>query len=235
MFSFANQIRIASVVTCLCLAAGCTNDDSDYFPTQANRRWEYRLWGKSQDQQGHEAAFNGLRLVSATMPEREWSGQQVTPIVDDIDGRKPVMFVRSDDDGAYAVAYQGAADQPIAGLAKPSCILPLPPEVGATCEIRRPETIGALHFEISGTQRTEAVDDTVVVPAGTFRDCVRVRAKLSGKAADASAPAAAGLEAEFIEWYAPGVGLVKRISWQVADPIALGWGTRTAELVRFSR
>jgi hypothetical protein len=57
-----------------------------------------------------------------------------------------------------------------------------------------------LQFTITGTQQIESTADTVSVPAGTFRDCVRVRTKASGSAAAGNAAAPAAVEAEIIEW-----------------------------------
>ncbi|HVM96348.1 MAG TPA: hypothetical protein VMT89_08155, partial [Candidatus Acidoferrales bacterium] len=153
----------------------------------------------------------------------------------EINGHLATAYVTSGSNGIYTVAFQRFDKADITRLDQPSCVLRFPLRVGITCDAGHNEPVGDLEFPLSGTQRTEAVDDTVVVPAGTFSHCVRVKSELKGSTHVPGVPGESELEATIVEWYAPNVGLVKQIGWEVADPASIGWGTRTMELMSFKK
>jgi hypothetical protein len=60
------------------------------------------------------------------------------------------------------------------------------------------------HPTATWTVELQSKTDTVTVPAGTFIDCYRFYFRFSGA------------DNDWIEWYAPGVGPVKRVLWGIA-------------------
>jgi hypothetical protein len=56
------------------------------------------------------------------------------------------------------------------------------------------------------TLRIDGVDDTVKVPAGTFKDCLKIKHSGANVPGGESDPA---IKVEAYEWLAPGVGWVK--------------------------
>ena len=69
-----------------------------------------------------------------------------------------------------------------------------------------------------------ATDETVMVPAGTFSDCIRLKITGKGQANLASGPAT--IEVQGDEWYAPDIGFIKGIFRETVNsgeaPVELG-------------
>ncbi|MDX1519073.1 MAG: hypothetical protein R3318_03045, partial [Gammaproteobacteria bacterium] len=81
----------------------------------------------------------------------------------------------------------------------------------------------------------ESMRDTVKVPAGTFRNCMRIRTE--GKAfVDAGnyvGNTVVGVDET--SWYAPGVGLVKTVRKETTTKKALDYGEIILELEAFRK
>jgi hypothetical protein len=77
----------------------------------------------------------------------------------------------------------------------------------------------------------EAVDDTVVVPAGTFTNCIRVKATGSAITRVNMGQNFGHIDVVHTDWYAPGVGLVKTERRETSDSPYLKPGSALQELV----
>ncbi len=224
--------RILASILLLSVSSGCNRSDRSYYPLDEGRQWEYRLWGKVQSAERPEVFLAGQTLRIEMLPRRELDHIQAVPRTSRLADLTWTSYLIEDAKGIQEVARQASEGAPVQMIDPPSCVLPFPLKQGNTCTIQQPHRVGDLEFEVTGVRRVEVVDDSVSVPAGNFTNCVRVKTKATGTLRPGHPDAGATLDSEVIEWFAPEMGLVKQIQWAVIDPIRLGWGTRTMELLR---
>ncbi len=77
----------------------------------------------------------------------------------------------------------------------------------------------------------KALNDTVNVPAGRYRDCIRVEAVGETQVPTDRGTSFAVVRAEQTEWYKPGVGLVRMVRKETSDSRFLDKGQYTQELL----
>jgi hypothetical protein len=126
------------------------------------------------------------------------SPQQLEPT------RRTVRIVKRDADGYFVDDQRGAL------RADPDCLHDRARRL--LCRPIAPGSAWSSVVDVSATERYEiaGVDETVTVPAGTFRGCVRVRSQLHAGKMDQVAELT----------YAPGVGPVRLETFAVVSGIA---------------
>ena len=200
--------RMTAMVVLL-VAYGCgvlamrPRGESSYFPMSADRTWEYRLRLQSGEVWPVTVHSRGPRFV----PELN----RVAAIFDEDypDQRVPVAFFLSEgflqsEIGLRYRVERGVELMPI-GI-QPMRVMPMPPRVGMQW---------AYFEQVFGTSDGVGLDirwtgsvsreESVVVPAGTFRDCLRVESVALHHTPMDEKPH----EFRYVDWYAPDVGLVK--------------------------
>ncbi len=196
-------------------AAGCGHSDpADYFPLGGKQMWDYEIRRSIKGEQHVQ------RLVLTSLPAANVDGTEYFPQLR-LDGRVDV-FSRSGD-GIERVNFANSPALPV-----------LPAELKPKATWKAPgqilflEITGAFHATFQARKKltidleyvVEAMDDTVDVAAGHFSNCMRV--KSSGSMfAGATLKEFLGIsfiQIEQTEWYAPGVGLVKRVRKESTTP-----------------
>jgi hypothetical protein len=165
----------------------CDELSESYFPLKEGRRWEYNV----TSDQGETK-----KLLITNLAPREVLGAKVTPRKWVLGGATVIEFMKQDDTGVYRYAEQQGEK------AAPSLVTPM------ECHLKFPITqgnswnmttkVGSNDLKLSLT--IESVSDDVKVPAGTFKDCLKIK-----QAGDNGA----GTSVMGYEWYAPKVGVVK--------------------------
>ena len=218
----------------IALAAGCglvgraPADSASYFPMEADRVWEYRLHDRPRRSDWPVAVRSrGPRFVRAlgrvaTIFEEAY-GDHVVPVAFYL----AEGFLQTD----IGIGYDGGRRMAVLPVgAQPMRLLPIPPSLGASWtyseEIFGPAGDVPATFRIRWAGDVEAVE-AVEVPAGTFRDCLRV-VSVARHLLDESERS---VEYRYVDWYAPDVGLVKSEFSAVGDAEVI---TRL-ELVRHYR
>jgi hypothetical protein len=208
-------VGAAAVLAAALTAGGCGNGgDGGYFPLDGGRTWDYEVRRSIKGEQHHQ------RLVLTSLPAADIDGTLYYPqkrLDDRID-----LFTRSAN-GIARTGFGGTAALPV---------LPAEPKAGATWQapgqILFLEVTGAFHATFQERKKQtidldfviESVDDTVDVSAGRFEHCLRVKASGS-MFAGATLQEFLGIrfiQVEQTEWYAPGVGLVKRVRKESTTP-----------------
>lgn len=195
-------------------SGGCGDPDAGYFPVGGGQTWDYAIRRTIKGEKRLQ------RLLLKSLPPVVIDGTEYFPQAR-LDDRVDV-FTRSKD-GIVRVNYGARAQLPV---------LPAQPKRGAkwqapgqilfldvtgafqpTFAERRKHTID-LEYEI------EATDDTAVVPAGTFTNCLRIRSHGSMYAGSTLKEflGISFIQIDQTEWYAPGVGLVKRVRREFTTP-----------------
>lgn len=199
------------LLAALLALAGCGNtSDRSLFPLQAGHELVYRetvVSGAGRVERERRVANLGERVVDGV----PLSGRRYD------DGTE--YWFRVSDRGIERMAHKGMADPAPRPDPPGRFVLKAPVRVGESWQsstvpyllMRRHEFPRELRHRgpITMTYTIEAVDDTVDVPAGTFRDCVRVRgiAEIPMNADPVRGPESVPVVTT--EWYAPGVGLVR--------------------------
>lgn len=158
-----------------------------YFPLKAGMRWEYTVTSTQSQTQ---------KLLITNLEPREVSGAKVTPRKSEMGGATFIEFMKQDDTGVYRCAEQKgekASPDPITPI---ECHLKFPITQGNNWNMGTKVGSSTVNLTLS----IESVSDEVKVPAGTYKDCVKV--KQVGENA-------AGTTVLGYEWYAPKVGVVK--------------------------
>jgi hypothetical protein len=158
-----------------------------YFPLKEGMRWEYTVTSDQGQPQ---------KLLITNLAPRDVQGVKVTPRKWELGGATFIELMKQDDTGVYRYAEQKGE------TAAPELITPM------ECHLKFPITqgnswamttkVGTSALSVSLT--LESVSDEVKVPAGTFKDCLKVKQVGENDA---------GTSVMGYEWYAPKVGVVK--------------------------
>ncbi|WP_242334588.1 hypothetical protein [Anaeromyxobacter sp. SG66] len=165
--------RLAVAIALLCSApAALAQSDAEFLPMKAGARYEY---------QGKMGKFT-VEVLTATEDEARTREVQKTgnSVIGDLVGD---ALYRQGNDGVTAFR---AITSPLGRNEKMEAVLRFPLKVGS--KWKDDENV---------VYKVGARGVTVKVPAGEFKNCVRIDIYYRGKKMDAS------------RWYAPGVGLVK--------------------------
>ena len=202
-------MKLATAILALLAATACgplrsgPHGDSSYFPMSADRMWKYHLRLQNGDVWPVIVHSRGPRFV----PELG----RVAAIFDEEypDQRVPVAFFLAEgflqsEIGLRYRLERGVELMPI-GI-QPMRVMPVPPRVGmrwAYFEQVFGSTDG-VGFDIRWNGSVSR-EEAVVVPAGVFRDCLRIESvAVHHMPNDDHAH-----EFRYVDWYAPNIGLVK--------------------------
>jgi hypothetical protein len=181
----------AALLLCLALLApGNARADElgeSYFPLKTGMRWEYSLSTEKGDTK---------KLIITNLAPREVNQKSVTPRKWEIGGSTVIEFMEKDDSGIYRYAEQVGENATPAMVTPKECHLRFPITQGNSWNMTA--KLGNITLPISLT--VESVSDEVTVPAGTFKDCLKIKQVGENEA---------GVAVTAYEWYAPKVGVVK--------------------------
>jgi hypothetical protein len=183
-----------------------------YFPLKEGRRWEY-------DVISSQGATK--KLLITNLAPKEVSGAKVTPRKWELGGSIFIELMKQDETGVYRYAEQKGEH------AAPSLITPM------ECHLRFPIAEGSSwnmavklgNSTVNLSLTIESLSDEVKVPAGTFKDCVKIKQVGENDA---------GASVMGYEWYAPKVGIVKSlVTIKQKSQEGTKSETRTYQLVSF--
>lgn len=234
--SRARAALLAAAV--LALLAGCKEPPgSSLFPLEEGRRWTYRLsseW-ENDTRERETVVLSNLGRDSALESGSAWHRRSDTGLD---------YWLRADATGIYRVAAKSDVDaEPKPDLA-PRFVLKAPIAVGTSWQtttttylMRRnsefPPEIRHAHPSVPVVWTIEALDDRVEVPAGRFEQCVRVKGLALLRLFADPVNGFKDMPLTTLEWYCPGVGLVKVERREPANSTFLTGGTMTMELMEW--
>ena len=185
--SIAALLLTVSLLT-PCLSWGDELSES-YFPLKEGMRWEYDV---ISDQGATK------KLLISNLAPREVSGAKVTPRKQELGGATFIELMKKDETGIYRYAEQKGEKAPPSLITPMECHLRFPIAEGSSWKMAT--KLGNSTVNVSLT--IESLSDEVKVPAGTFKDCVKVKQVGENDA---------GTSVMGYEWYSPKVGVVKSI------------------------
>ena len=183
-----------------------------YFPLKEGMRWEYDV---ISDQGATK------KLLITNLAPREVSGAKVTPRKWELGGSTFVELMKQDETGVYRYAEQKGEQAPPSLITPMECHLKFPIAEGSSWNMAA--KLGNSTVKVSLT--IESLSDAVKVPAGTFKDCVKIKQVGENDA---------GTSVMGYEWYAPKVGVVKSlVTIKQKSKEGTKSETRTYQLVSF--
>jgi len=236
----------AGLLTALAaIAGGCAEDaGGEYFPTRAGMRWEYEISIVTQ------AGPGGRRLFVESLGVARRAGRSFAARRD---GEGNVSYYEERRDGLWRLDASAGGGQTALDAGDRTDSLdpgrkvlgyPLRPgtrwratERTVTLEKHTPPhgNLTRLEVALELVYRIDAVDETVVVPAGRFERCVRVHAEGEASREVGLYIGAMDVRVEVTRWYAPGVGLIKAVRRESTSEPTLPFGEYTLVLTRLRR
>lgn len=167
-------------------------DTVKYYPLKQGMTWTYSALSEKSETK---------TIIVTNLPPREINGLTLTPRKWDTGGGIKYYLVGTDEYGTYRYGEQNSEQgEPI--IAKPKVYyIKNPISNGTSWDIKT--KLGEDELTVNLT--IESLDDEVKVPAGTFKNCIKIKHVGGNQKNDTS------VSVEAFEWYAPDVGLVKSI------------------------
>lgn len=200
---------------CLILSA-CGSPDTSWFPLSEGIWWQYSairsIRGESHVQKLVLANLQAVNIEGKTLTPRKRADGQI----DYYEKSEQGVYRVDIDDGSRDLQLQEPAE--VGGKwqrASKILFLQVTGAFEATYNRRIKEDI-ILDYEI------ESIDDVVNVAAGRFENCLRIKGKGSIYGGGGSLEEFMDIDdinIETVEWYAPGVGLVKRTRKEYTHPL----------------
>jgi hypothetical protein len=163
-----------------------------FFPLQPGMTWTYNIISDKHPNK---------TVTITNMPSREINNLKLTPRKTEAGGSITYFLIGSDDKGIYRYGEQKSENsEPI--IANPrDYYIKNPVGLGTTWDMNA--KFGGEDLMINLT--IESINDDITVPAGSYKDCLKIRHTSGNQKNDN------GLSVEAYEWFAPNVGLVKSL------------------------
>lgn len=190
-------MRTTRIITTLILAvilvmpglARCDELGESYYPLKEGMRWDYIVISDKSATK---------KLTITNLAPRDIDGKKVTPREWDLGGHIFIEFMEKDNSGIYRYA-ELVGDKGTPTLVTPKeCHLRFPVSEGNSWNMSTKMGNSTLNV----TFTIESVSENVTVPAGTYKDCLKIKQMGSNDA---------GASVMGYEWYAPKVGIVKSL------------------------
>ena len=193
---------VAALVSAL--LSSCQDDLARYYPLETGLAWHYRVT-LTQDREVTPATADVVNLQPTNVLGRTGVPQQ-----SEMFGQNLVRYLAKDERGIFEFAQQqaGRGVTPV-GNGTPNYVLRVPLAEGTTWPSTWQSTRDGRRMSFPTVKTIVRTDETVMVPAGTFSDCIRLKITGKGQANLASGPAT--IEVQGDEWYAPDIGFIKGI------------------------
>jgi DUF3108-like len=165
----------------------CDELSESYFPLKEGMRWEYNVISDQGETK---------KLLIINLAPREVNGTKVTPRKWESGGTTFIELMKKDDTGIYRYGEQKGENAPPSLITPIECHLRFPIAQGNSWNMATKVGKSTLSLNLT----IESVSDEVKVPAGTFKDCLKIKQVGENDA---------GTAVMGYEWYAPKVGVVK--------------------------
>ena len=250
-----NLIRLAALLL-LVAVAGCDRKPAaeSYYPLGPGHRWKYVLSGEVEAFAGWALHREGWKKKTAsrdldnyivaveTSDTRKVKGVETTPFLasSNLTRTSWSTFAAKVDEGFADLAQSKRGKGEPEEFDTPHYFLRFPLREGRGWDVSEEVDFLDETIQLSGRSTITAVNETVTVPAGNFRHCVRVDTEMSGSKRfphlnGRDMAGEATFDRQKTEWFAPEVGLVKATEKESITPEFLGNADQTLELTEFQR
>ena len=194
------------------------SSSENYYPLDEGRRWEYQVYVNKKEglYPGLESKISG-KQVCTIFPQRELKGKRVTPMqMENIHGGSVstrFLFYIKDQNSIYEFASQKPED--VEPKIIHDDIIKYPIKVGNSWQEMETSSLEP-RISIPINTTIESIDEVVTVPAGTFKECLKIKStgfaeKVFGEEQVWPPKENVKVEKERYDWFAPNVGHIKII------------------------
>ncbi len=194
--------------TPLAVCTGCQDRVGLYYPLIPRLTWRYRVVLV----QGSET-FTDTAVVT-NLPPMSIFDRTLTPQRSQLFGATVVRFLAQTANGIAMFAQQHGEEPPIA-REPADYLLRTPITAGTSWSSSWESTRTAAPVRFPTVKTIASTRATVMVPAGTYADCLQV--KIAGRTEAASPLRRAAVEVAGEEWYAPRIGFIKSVFREVLN------------------
>lgn len=229
--TFGTGCCVTLAIACL---SGCQPPDHSYFPLHDGASWEYRLSQAWND--GERSVLYAVKNHRAKLPD----GRTVTIRRND---RGTDYYIEENRLGIARVAKRTVVESVPRPDPEPRYVLKFPLRPGTEWRVNsHPYLLKRLlpyrerfNRDLGLVMHYSVVSDSaeVSVPAGRFTDCLLVRGEGTLRIYADAVAGVSEVPVSSLEWYAPGVGLVKLERLEELDTTQIIGGTARLELVRY--
>jgi hypothetical protein len=185
--------------------SGCNDDLALYYPLAAGTVWQYRVSLVEDGSAATATTVTGTAVI-ANLAAVKFLDHDAVPQRSDLLGQTVIRYLAETDHGVAQVAQQFGTAPPVKN-ASPDYVLRVPLTAGTSWSSTWVSTRDGGRVSVPMVKTISGTRDTVVVPAGTFADCLHIKIAGRSDVAMLAGPASIAVTGE--EWYAPGVGFVK--------------------------
>lgn len=242
----AKQIEL-KLTLCLLLVfiTSCSDkkQGNSYFPLNKGLSWTYGVTTEYRD----ESKRTELTITSLGRQDYGEKSYYVRRTSSGID-----YYLNHDEQGVYREGLRTLVELKPRLDKDRRYVLKTPMQVGTNWnEITRPLLLLRLHpyrervgkkSQIPLEYRIESVTDEITIAAGTFKNCIKVVAEGKTEIYTDAVNGYTDIPINVEEWYAPGVGLIKQVRYELYDQVIKGMNTpifmggkTTLELLAFDK
>ncbi len=230
-----------TLIAAALLAAGCSSQPQgdSYFPLDVGARWEYDVASDINNTLTRETY---VATVARTIDYE--GGDQVFVRRIEVPGSIGIEYwLRKDKVGIARIAKRSDIDEQARLDPNARIVLKLPVTLGASWMVPSEPFVVAPKTDLGQrevkmpkvlmTYTVEAVDETVTVPAGTYKDCARIVGLGNLPLYLDAVQGFVDIPITNREWYCKGVGLVKVEREEPLSSMLWSGGKITMELSEF--
>lgn len=231
--SFRNRSFVFLFILFIC--SGCSKKEQSYFPLSNGYKWRYDVLLETRD------GVQRQKYILNNLGESELDGTQVY-LRESLDGT--VLYYLNSNEGIY---YLGSINdkkvEPEFNKDK-QLVIPEPHVANTKWEqstitklLKKTgppqKTVFEIFAKVDLEARIESLDDVVIVPAGRFKNCMKIIMSGSSFKDAGNYVGLTLVNVEQTSWYAKGVGLIKMERIETTKSDALDRGTLLIELAEF--
>ncbi len=235
------------LVICLGVLSGC-QEDSDFFPLESDLSWNYRvtILPEVEPKELKKIVVSNLHPVTLTQSDDVAGNDEIETfrLTPRLRENNSLYYYFDDTEGIRRVAYQVRPTAPVHFEAQPRYVFKYPLEEGTGWEVPSRTYLLVRRYpldhdyrvtvDFNMTYQIESVSDTVQVPAGVFKNCLRTRGVGETVFIGDRGLGRVRVVVENIDWFAPDVGLVKTERRESTTTDLFGTSTLLIELENFS-
>lgn len=222
-------MKLYLIFPLILLLLGCGKTSSEYFPLGENIKWEYRI----QKELGNNQ--NEGKSIIAQLDRVKEGGVYYFPY---LYANGETLYYNKNESG---IKLSSSPDQ------NGQIFIKTPIEINSNwLRETRIELLNSRHESFAGGESfisqgekifldntVTSFDETITVPAGVFSNTMRIDSSVSITVKERTRGIDA-IQIEQTEWYARGVGLIKRTRRELSVPEKYN-ATQVTELIRFER
>lgn len=198
-----------------------------YYPLEEGLTWVYQ--GNFPGGGGDE------RVMITNLAQHVHKGKKVTPQKLNIGGQTAFVFIAQDEKGIYEFAKQYPNEFEPEIKTPSTYYIRTPLKVGTTWREEYKTHFLAEKVTLTVTNTIESLDESITVPAGTFKNCLKISTIGYTQKDMGQFIGVDNVSVESYTWYALGVGMLKGMTKEKSNHMMVGTGEAAIQLESFKK